>query len=87
MANHRPLLFLDTCDLLNLLQIVTTIPVSETQPSSACLPGLARPSHKREVRDSIHLEHCLELARRVRLNGFAEEIIFARPIRTTTDRR
>jgi len=36
-----------------------------------------RPSHKREVKDSIHLEHCLELARRVRVNGFVEEIIFA----------
>jgi hypothetical protein len=36
-----------------------------------------RPSHKREVKDSIHLEHCLELARRIRLQGFAEQIIFA----------
>jgi hypothetical protein len=36
-----------------------------------------RPSHKREVKDSIHLEHCLELARRVRHSAFAEEIIFA----------
>lgn len=36
----------------------------------------SRPSHKREVKDSIHLEHCLELARRVRHGGFAEEIIF-----------
>jgi hypothetical protein len=36
-----------------------------------------RPSHKREIKDSIHLEHCLELARRVRDDGFAEEIFFA----------
>ena len=36
-----------------------------------------RPSHKREVKDSIHLEHCLELARRIRQNGFAEDIVFA----------
>ncbi len=36
-----------------------------------------RPSHKREVKDSIHLEHCLELARRIRLEGFAAQIIFA----------
>lgn len=36
-----------------------------------------RPSHKREVKDSIHLEHCLELARRVRPQGFAEQILFA----------
>jgi hypothetical protein len=35
-----------------------------------------RPSHKREVKDSIHLEHCLELSRRIRLNGFAELILF-----------
>ncbi len=37
----------------------------------------SRPSHKREVKDSIHLEHCLALARRLRQNGFAERIVFA----------
>jgi hypothetical protein len=36
----------------------------------------SRPSHKRQVKDSIHLEHCLELARQVRKGGFAEVIIF-----------
>lgn len=36
-----------------------------------------RPSHKREVKDSIHLEHCLELARRIRRAGFTEKIVFA----------
>jgi hypothetical protein len=36
-----------------------------------------RPSQKREVKDSIHLEHCLELARQARVNGFVEEILFA----------
>ena len=193
VANPRPLLFLDTCDLVNLLQVVTTIPVPELRAVNRLLAALAanpqrcqpvvtyvtaieftqktdptnpvylqdsmgnkrmppdevtyqlglidaqlgrlhqvrqelgvplpaptvyaglglladlqttaemlldvcwalereqacvnaavervfartRPSHKREVKDSIHLEHCLELARRIRHNGFAEEIIFA----------
>jgi hypothetical protein len=36
-----------------------------------------RPSQRREVKDSLHLEHCLALARRLRQNGFAEEIVFA----------
>jgi len=36
-----------------------------------------RPSHKREIKDSIHLEHCLELARKIRREGFAEKIVFA----------
>jgi len=35
-----------------------------------------RPSHKREVKDSIHLEHCLALARRLQHHGFADPIIF-----------
>lgn len=37
-----------------------------------------RPSHKREVKDSIHFEHCLELANRLRQNGFAESILFCK---------
>jgi hypothetical protein len=192
VANQRPLLFLDTCDLVNLLQVVTTVPVPELRAVNRLLAALAanpqrcqpvvtfvtaiefpqktdatnpfyiqdsvgkrmppdevtyhlglidaqlgrlhqvrqelgvplpaptsyaglglladlqttaemlldlcwalerdqgcvnaaiqrvfdrrRPSHKREVKDSIHLEHCLELARRVRLNGFTDQIIFA----------
>jgi len=35
-----------------------------------------RPSHRREVKDSLHLEHCLDLARRVRQLGFADPILF-----------
>jgi hypothetical protein len=192
MANQRPLLFLDTCDLVNLLQVLTTVPVPELRAVNRLLDALAanpqhcqpvgtyvtaiefaqktdpinpvyiedsmgrrmppdevtyqlavidaqlvrlhqvrqefgvplpaatiyaglglladlrvtaemlfdvcwalereqtcvnaavqrvldkrRPSHKREVKDSIHLEHCLDLARRIRLEGFAEQIIFA----------
>ncbi len=192
VAGSRPLLFLDTCDVINLLQVVTTIPVSELRAVNRLLAALAanpqrcqpvatyvtaiefaqktnpanpvyvqdsigkrmppdevsfnlglidaqirrlhqvrqelgvplpasigyeglglladlqttaemllevcweverdqacvdaavqrvfdrtRPSHKREIKDSIHLEHCLELARRVRANGFAEDIVFA----------
>lgn len=191
VANPRPLLFLDTCDLVNLLQVLTTIPVPELRAVNRLLAALAanpqrcqpavtyvtaiefpqktdptnpvysqdsmgkrmppdevtyqlelidaqlrrfhqirqelgvplpapivyaalglledlqttaqmlldvswtlereqacvdaavqrvfdkfRPSHKREVKDSIHLEHCLELARRIRHGGFAEQIIF-----------
>lgn len=192
IANPRPLLFLDTCDLVNLLQVVTTVPLRELKAVNRLLAALAanpqrcqpavtyvtaiefpqktntadpvyvqdstskrmppdeviyqlelidaqltrlhqvrqelgvplpaptiyaglnlladlqttaemlldvcwslerdqtcvdsavdrvfqrrRPSHKRELKDSIHLEHCLELARRIRQNGFTEEIVFA----------
>jgi hypothetical protein len=35
-----------------------------------------RPSHKREIKDSIHLEHYLELARQLNAVGFAQPVIF-----------
>ncbi len=35
-----------------------------------------RPSHRREIKDSIHLEHCLALARHLRQRGFTEPIVF-----------
>ena len=35
-----------------------------------------RPSHDGHIKDSIHFEHYLELARRLRSAGFAEECIF-----------
>ena len=41
MANQRPLLFLDTCDLVNLLQILTTVPVPELRAVNRLLAALA----------------------------------------------
>ena len=35
-----------------------------------------RPSHKREIKDSIHLEHYQELARQLNSAGFAHPVIF-----------
>jgi hypothetical protein len=35
-----------------------------------------RPSHKGEIKDSIHLEHYLELSRRLRQANFSEPILF-----------
>src|SRR5262249_31998108 len=35
-----------------------------------------RPSHKKEIKDSIHLEHYLELARQLRDSGYAQPTIF-----------
>lgn len=35
-----------------------------------------RPSHKGQIKDSIHLEHYLELARQLRSSGFAEPCLF-----------
>jgi hypothetical protein len=35
-----------------------------------------RPSHKGEIKDSIHLEHYLELSRQLREAGFSEPILF-----------
>jgi hypothetical protein len=35
-----------------------------------------RPSHDGHIKDSINFEHYLELARRLRAGGFAEEIVF-----------
>jgi len=40
-AGPRPVLFLDTCDLLNLLQVVTTIPVRELRAVNHLLDALA----------------------------------------------
>jgi hypothetical protein len=41
LANQRPLLFLDTCDLVNLLQILTTVPVPELRAVNRLLAALA----------------------------------------------
>src|SRR6516165_5215940 len=41
VANPRPLLFLDTCDLVNLLQVLTTIPMSELRAVNRLLAALA----------------------------------------------
>jgi hypothetical protein len=41
VANPRPLLFLDTCDLVNLLQVLTTIPVPELRAVNRLLAALA----------------------------------------------
>jgi hypothetical protein len=38
--------------------------------------GKHRPSHAGHIKDSINFEHYLELARRLRAGGFAEEVIF-----------
>jgi len=38
--------------------------------------GKHRPSHDGHIKDSINFEHYLELARRLRAGGFAEEVIF-----------
>ena len=38
--------------------------------------GRKRPSHKNEIKDSIHLGHYLELARRLRSAAFAEPCLF-----------
>lgn len=35
-----------------------------------------RPSHKNQIKDSIHLEHYLELARQLRLSGFTRPCLF-----------
>ncbi len=35
-----------------------------------------RPSHKKEIKDSIHLEHYQELARQLNAAGFAQPVIF-----------
>ena len=35
-----------------------------------------RPSHKREIKDSFHLEHCLELAMRLRSARYGAAIVF-----------
>jgi hypothetical protein len=35
-----------------------------------------RPSHTKEIKDSIHLENYLELARRLRASGYLEPILF-----------
>ncbi|MGO9597298.1 MAG: PIN domain-containing protein [Isosphaeraceae bacterium] len=35
-----------------------------------------RPSHRNEIKDSIHLEHYQELARRLNAAGFAQPVIF-----------
>ena len=36
-----------------------------------------RPSHDGHIKDSIHFEHYLELARQLRATGFSEECVFA----------
>jgi hypothetical protein len=41
MANQRPLLFLDTCDLVNLLQVLIAVPVPELQAVNRLLDALA----------------------------------------------
>jgi hypothetical protein len=41
MANQRPLLFLDTCDLVNLLQVLTMVPVPELRAVNRLLAALA----------------------------------------------
>ena len=41
MANQRPLVFLDTCDLVNLLQVLTTVPVPELRAVNRLLAALA----------------------------------------------
>jgi hypothetical protein len=38
--------------------------------------GKHRPSHDGHIKDSINFEHYLELARRLRAGGFADEVIF-----------
>ena len=38
--------------------------------------GKHRPSHDGHIKDSINFEHYLELARRLRAGGFAEEVVF-----------
>lgn len=55
----------------------------EIQQDQACVNAAIarvfmkdRPSHKKEVKDSIHLEHCLALATGLRNTGFAEPILF-----------
>ncbi len=35
-----------------------------------------RPSHKKEIKDSIHLEHYLELSRQLHMAGYAQPTIF-----------
>jgi PIN domain len=35
-----------------------------------------RPSHRKEIKDSIHLEHYQELARQLSATGFAQPVIF-----------
>jgi hypothetical protein len=35
-----------------------------------------RPSHKHEIKDSIHLEHYLEISRRLRTSGYGELVVF-----------
>jgi hypothetical protein len=35
-----------------------------------------RPSHKKEIKDSVHLEHYLELARQLTVAAFAQPVIF-----------
>ena len=46
MANQRPLLFLDTCDLVNLLQVLTTVPVPELRAVNRLLVALAANPHR-----------------------------------------
>jgi hypothetical protein len=35
-----------------------------------------RPSHKKEIKDSIHLEHYLELSRQLHVVGYTQPTIF-----------
>jgi hypothetical protein len=40
LASPRPVLFLDTCDVVNLLQVVTTVPLDELKAVNRLLEAL-----------------------------------------------
>ena len=90
IAAPKPVICLDTCDIPEVVQCLDWEKANKPRAVSCIEPvrrllndlalarvmGKHRPSQDGNIKDSINFEHYLELARRLRAGGFAEEVIF-----------
>src|SRR5947209_2948721 len=86
LARPRPVLCLDTCGLTAALAALAgTILGSAAAPdrdeASVCraldrVHNKVRPSHAGMLKDSIHLEHYLDLSRQLHASGFPRRRVF-----------